>query len=265
MARIKRLSPSQQYLFEKVKKTSRERARQLVGRLPSRKRDALEKAQFKIQFAPIIVSLNLHEVVFNKEIISDLMDAERVYNVFEVAHSRMGSFPSAFRVRIMLEFKLYGATPDIQSVLGGMSNTEHPNYGLLDYCTDMPIGYSIVGQYGWYRFKLKDAVKSRCTFTPADSMHIGSDQTFVWEDIEGVLATRVPATGRYWFEHINSNSIPIDARGNATYIEAQILGGVFLKDDIDVLYFPETDQYNEPFFDALEELAATFGFELETY
>jgi len=112
---------------------------------------------------------------------------------------------------------------------------------------------------------LKENVKIRCTFTPADSFQITSDQVFVWDDIDGVLATKIPVSDSCWFEHIEKEILPMDDHGNTSYMEAQILGGVFLEDDVDMLYYPETDQFNEPFFKKLKRLEKDFGIELVPY
>jgi hypothetical protein len=90
----------------------------------------------------------------------------------------------------MAEFKIYGATPDVQLVLGRMSNTEHPNYAALDYIGD-PIAFASPAHYGWYRFRLIGDVRKRCTFTPSDAFVVEQHQVYIWDDIDGVLATKV--------------------------------------------------------------------------
>src|SRR5258708_1498897 len=169
------------------------------------------------------------------------------------------------RLRTMLEFKVYGATTNVQSILSGMSNTEHPNFGILDYFND-PIGISMLGTYGWYRFVLKKEIKwERSTFTPRDSVAVASSEVFTFEDIDAILATRPISGGKYWFEYVNEADVPIDDRGRFHYIEAQILGGVFLADDVDVLCYPDTDQFKHPFFENLQRFSTEFHIELKPY
>jgi hypothetical protein len=260
-----RMSASQRFLFDRVQKRGRRRARELVARLSRTERAELRLAKDKLIRSPIVVNLNLHQQVFGqRKLIESILEVRRIFNMFEIEHAQMGSDPSKFRVRVMLEFKLYGGTKDLQPVLGGMSNTEHPTYGLVDYM-DYPIGYSIVGFYGWYRFVLKHEVKQRTTFSPLDSMHIDNDQTFVWDDIDAVLATRVGEKQRYWFQYVNDRVIPFDSNGNVSYIEAQILGGVHLDKDMEALHHPHTDEFNQEMKKFLGELHTTFGFALEPY
>jgi hypothetical protein len=263
-----RLSASQAYLYRKIKGVSHQRANKVLkkAKLSDVQKEELTRAKQSLEESRIIVNLNLHESrIFGHKMIDSLSQSKRIYNLFEFTHAAMGNNPSAFRIRIMLEFKLYGGTTDIQPVLGGMSNTEHPNYGLLDYIDD-PIGYSLVGSFGWYRFVLKKEVRDRSTFSPLDSLYIGHNQTFTWDDIDGVLATKVSDPARFWFEHINNKTVPIDQRGNVSYIETQILGGVLLnKGDVEFLYHPETDQFNRPFMTKLERLARECNFELKPY
>src|SRR5258708_6679504 len=96
----------------------------------------------------------------------------------------------------------------VQSILSGMSNTEHPNFGILDYFND-PIGISMLGSYGWYRFVLKKEIKwERSTFTPRDSVAVASSEVFTFEDIDAILATRPISGGKYWFEYVNEADVP---------------------------------------------------------
>lgn len=262
----RRFSPSQTYLFNKVCATSRERADKVIKILePESLREELNLvAVEKLNQSRIVVNVNLQERIFGIPMIDSFLASKRLYNLFEIAHAAHEVNPCDLRMRVMLEFKLYGATRDLQTVLAGMSNTEHPNYGILDYRND-PIGLSALGFYGWYRFVLNNKAKERSTFTPADSFHVTSNQVFVWEDIKGVLATHVAPDRPYWFEYINEKAIPIDEYGTTSYIEAQILGGIFLKSDVDVLYYPETDQFNKEFFSKLKRLEEEFGIKLKPY
>jgi len=261
----KRFSPSQYYLYSKVHTTSRERADKVVQAFESGSpEEELSRAIEKLSQSRIVVNVNLQERIFGIPMIDSLLASKRLYNLFEIAHAAQEVNPCDLRMRVMLEFKLYGGTRDLQTVLAGMSNTEHPNYGILDYRND-PIGLSALGFYGWYRFILKDKVKKRSTFTPADSFHITPEEVFVWDDIDGVLATRVASGKPYWLECVNKNEIPIDEYGSTPYIEAQVLGGVFLENDVDVLYYPETDQFNREFFSKLKRFEEEFNIELKPY
>ena len=218
----------------------------------------------KLKLSRVVINVNLQERIFGIPMIDSLLASKRLYNLFEIAHAMHEVNPSELRMRTMLEFKLYGGTRDLQTVLAGMSNREHPNYGLLDYRND-PVGLSALGFYGWYRFVLKEIVKKRSTFTPADSFHITPEQVFTWNDIEGVLATQVGVGQPCWFDYVNREEIPIDEYGTTSYIEAQILGGVFLKDDVEMLYYPETDQFNKEFFAKLKCFEEEFEIKLEPY
>lgn len=261
----KRFSPSQYHLYSKVHTTSRGSADKVIKILELESfQGQLNYAIEKLNQSRIVVNVNLQARIFGIPMIESLLASRRLYNLFEIAHAAHEVNPCDLRMRIMLEFKLYGGTRDLQTVLAGMSNTEHPNYGILDYRND-PIGLSSLGFYGWYRFVLKKDVKGRSTFTPADSFHITSDQVFVWDDTDGVLATRVASNKPYWFEYVNQNEIPIDEYGTTSYIEAQILGGVFLENDVDMLYYPETDQFNKEFFAKLKRFEEEFKIKLKPY
>jgi len=261
----RRFSPSQYYLFSRVRATSHERASKITTDIEyENRRGQLNWAISKLDKARIVINVNLQEKIFGMPMIDSLLASERLYNLFEIAHAMHEVNPSELRMRTMLEFKLYGGTKDLQTVLAGMSNTEHPNYGTLDYRSD-PIGLSALGFYGWYRFVLKKKVRGRSTFTFADSFHITPEQVFVWDDIDGVLATRIAPNKPCWFEYVNRGEIPIDEYGSTPYIEAQVLGGVFLEDDVDVLYYPETDQFNKEFFAKLKRLEKEFKIKLEPY
>ncbi len=266
MDRRDRLSPSQYHLFQKILRTSKERANAVVknASLSSEQVTSLEQAKQDLKNSRIVVNLNLHERIFGAPMIDSLLASKRLYNLFEIAHAGEESHPSDLRMRIMLEFKLFGASLDVQTVLAGMSNTEHPNYGMLDYLNN-PIGLSLLGFYGWYRFVLKEKVRIRSTFTPPDSFQATPSQVFAWKDIDGVLAANVSETDSRWFEYVLKEILPMDNHGNTSYMEVQILGGVFLENDVDMLYYPETDQFNKPFFNKLKRLEKDFGIELVPY
>ena len=259
-----RHSPAQAYLYHKIQSVSRQRSDRILrqARLSAAQTAELALARQKLDLARIVVNLNLHERIAGRPIIDSLVDTGRIYNLFEIAQAAIGYNPSVLRLRIMLEFKLYGATSDLQDVLAGMSNVEHPNYGLFDYLAQ-PVGYSLVGFYGWYRFVLKSEVKRRSTFSPMDTKYTNADQTLVWNGIDGILATKIG--GRYWFEYVNDGTIPLSVQGNVSYIESQILGGVWMDNDVEALYYPQTDELNKPFFRKLEQLESMYNVQLISY
>jgi hypothetical protein len=261
-----RMSPSQKYLFKNVVSKKEERLKAVFEKaaLTVEQQSALEQARQRLDQSKIVVSLSLHERAFGAPLIDSLLDSGRLYNVFEIAHAGEMANPTRMRIRIMLEFKVYGGTNNIQSIFGGMSNTEHPNYGILDYFNH-PIGISMLGGYGWYRFICNNGVNYRSTFAPADSLYITPDQVFRFADIEGILASRPYPGSGYWFEYVNTGTVPIDQNGNPCYIEAQPLGGISLKKDVETLCHPETDKFNRPFFKKLQRLKKDFSVALNMY
>jgi hypothetical protein len=263
-----RMSPSQWYLFEKATALSCKNKEVAMRKLKlsSDQQSAFEEARKRLEDARIVVSLNLHEHVFKGPMIKSLLSSRRLYNIFEIAHAERANNPSRMRLRIMLEFKMYGGNNDVQNILSGMSNTEHPNYGILDYLHN-PVGISMLGNYGWYRFGLEYDVKKRSTYAPKDSLYIQPGQLFVWDDVDGLLATQPIKGGRRWFEYISQKQVPIDGNGNAYYIEAEPLGGIFIRKDGDVedLHYPETDQFNTEFFEELKKFDTEFGIDLKPY
>ncbi|TSC83530.1 MAG: hypothetical protein G01um101417_513 [Parcubacteria group bacterium Gr01-1014_17] len=100
------------------------------------------------------------------------------------------------------------------------------------------------------------------TFTPFDSFLIERDQVYVWDDIDGVLATKL--NGRFWFEYVLEGTEPVATREGVHYIEAQILGGVHLS-DINRLYYPVADQVDYGFFAKLKKFELDHGIELVHY
>ena len=249
-----------------MQEPSRERAEAITAAvgLTEEQDTALAQAKNRLQSARIAVNLNLHERIFGTSTLDRLLVSKRVFNRFEIEHALREVNPVPARIRLLAEFKLYGGTTGVQFILGGMSNTEHPNYGVVDYLGD-PIKSPVLGFYGWYRFYLKREARERSTFTAVDSAVVDSDHVFIWDDIDGVLAQRAGGTDRYWFEWINIPAIPMDEYGGVPYIEAQILGGVFLDRDVEILYYPETDELNRPFFRKLRRLAEECQFDLTSY
>lgn len=166
----RRLSQNQLHLLHAVRNKSRQRADEVLQKanLTSGQMEQLKLAKQKLEDARIVVNVNLLDILFGQPTIDSILHSGRLYNLFEIDHVFQNTNPSRMRIRLMAEFKIYGATPDIQLVLGRMANSEHPNYGALDFIRD-PIVFSSPAHYGGYRFGLIDKVKERCTFTPSDA------------------------------------------------------------------------------------------------
>ncbi len=88
------------------------------------------------------------------------------------------------------------------------------------------------------------------------------NQVFDWGNIEGVLATKV--SDKFWYEHALEGTEPFSAREGTYYIEAQILGGVWLS-DIEKIYYPVADQHNPHFFPKLRRFELDHGIRLVHY
>ncbi|OHA28557.1 MAG: hypothetical protein A3C08_02270 [Candidatus Taylorbacteria bacterium RIFCSPHIGHO2_02_FULL_47_18] len=116
--------------------------------------------------------------------------------------------------------------------------------------------------YGNYRFVLKKKFRVNTTFTPFDSLLVEREQVYVWDDIDGVLATKL--NGRFWFEYVLEGAEPVATRDGIHYIEAQIIGGVYLS-DITRLYYPVADQTDYEFFAKLERFEIDHGIQLVQY
>lgn len=257
----RRLSQNQLHLLHRVRDVSRQRADEVLrnANLTTQQMEELERAKQRLREARLVININRLEEIFRPKepVIDSILRSGRLYNLFEIDNVARDTNPSRIRSRLMAEFKIYGATPDVHLVMGRMSITEHPNYAALDYIGD-PIVFSSPAHYGRYRFRLENEVKRRCTFTPADGFVVELHQVYLWDDIDGVLATQVGFPPRYWFEWINLEQEPFGPDGSVAYIEAQILGGVFVDEDIEALYYPETDYFDNEFFPKLRRLARRF-------
>lgn len=262
---LARLSQNQLHLYENVRKTARRRANAAVraARLTPAQRQQIDRAKERLNDARLVINLDLMSEPFGIPIIDSLIESEKLYNIFEIELAARDVNPQLIRLRLMSEFKIYGATPDAHFVLGRMSNTEHPNYGSLDYIGD-PIAFSSSMHYGWHRLRLKRHIEQRCTFTPADSFMVRRNQVFTWDTIDGILATHTSFPPRFWFEFINQRREPFTPEGVASYIEFQVLGGVWLQ-DIDLIYYPSTQRFNREFFARFERLHEERGIELVGY
>lgn len=254
------MTPNQQQLFEGVRKESRYRAR-LVLQVAKLKKDQKRKfrlAKQKLEQASIVLNLDLREQYHDEKVIDSLLSIGRVLNLIEIGNFPGGIHDQRFRTRLLIEFKLYGATCDVQLIFGRMHDSERPNYGVLDYLSKAT-SVTTLGYYGHYRLVLKNELKNRSTFTPLDSFLSELDQVYVWEDIEGVLTTKLG--NKFWFEHIVAGTEPLSTAEGIHYIEAQILGGVHLS-YIARLYYPAADQLDHDFFAKLKRLELEHGIEL---
>lgn len=265
---LQRLSPVQRFLYEQVAKRSPIKADKVLqmARFSENKHKELADALRHIADARVVINVNLRARVHGRPLIDWLMQTKRLLNLFEVSYSHQDNRPVDLRRRLIAEYRLYSGNLKMQGVISAMSNTEHPHYGQLDYIGD-PVKLPSLGYFGLYRFVLKGEANARSTFTPDDSNNVESDQVFVWNNIEAVLATQI--TDKYWFEYINDNDVPIDEYGYIRYIEAQILGGIFLngngESDIEGLYYPETDEFDEEFFAKLIQLRDSYHIKLIPY
>ncbi len=264
MVEENRLTQYQQYLLDKVNRTSRRRASttRRKAHFTATQQNGLERAREKLGGARLVMNRNLRQMSILQPLIENLLRIPRFYSRMEIGDFPDGARDQNLRTRIMVEFKLYGATPDLQVVFSHMLDAERPLYASLDYI-DAPQSLAPLRHWGWHRFRLRNEVKERCTFTPSDSFFAEREQVFLWKDIDGVLAQRA-AGGRYWFEYINSALEPFSMVEGVGYIEAQILGGVTLA-DVDRLYYPEAEHLDMEFFSSLERLRDEYGIELIAY
>ena len=139
-----------------------------------------------------------------------------------------------------------------------MHDSERPNYGAVDYI-GIPTSLSPLVHWGYHRFILKNELRTNATFTPFDSFLAEQDQVYVWEDIDGVLATKL--NGRFWFDYVLDGTEPVATREGVHYIEAQILGGVHLS-DVTTLCYPVADQVDYEFFAKLKQFKIDHEIEL---
>ena len=149
MAVLDRLSPTQLFLFERVREASHQRAAEVVesANLSDEQLNMLWEAKEQIQAAQIAVNLNLHDRMLGTPIVDRLRISKRLFNRFEIEHAAREANPVPERLRLVTEFKLYGGTSNVQYIICSMTNTEHPNYGIVDYLGD-PITSPVLGFYG---------------------------------------------------------------------------------------------------------------------
>ena len=66
------------------------------------------------------------------------------------------------------------------------------------------------------------------------------------------------------FEYVNNRTEPVSPIHSLRYIEAQILGGVYIDEDVDRMYFPAADRFTD-FFPQMERLVRECDIELVPY
>lgn len=257
------LTANQKQLLEKVRMESRHRAQRVIQRakLRQNQKRKLRLARQKLEQSQIVVNINLHKRYRDENIIDNLLRIERTLNEIEIGDFLGGIHDQTLRTRLLVEFKLYGATQDLQVIFSHMHDSERPNYGAVDYL-GTPTSLSPLVHWGNHRFVLKNELKMSATFTPFDSFLVEREQVYVWDDIDGVLATKL--NGRFWFEYVLEEVEPVATREGVHYIEAQILGGVHLS-DITRLYYPIADQVDYGFFAKLKQFELDHVIELVHY
>lgn len=259
------LTENQKHLLEKVRVESRHRARRVIqlAKLRKNQKRKLRQARQKLEHSPLVLNMNLCKRYGHYTVIDSLLEIKRLMNLFETADFPDGIHDKQFRNRLLIEFKFYGAMRDLQLIFNHMHDSERPNYGAVDYL-GVPTSLGPLIHYGRHRFVLKDELKRRATFTPFDSFLAEREQVYVWEDIDGVLATKL--NGRFWFEYVLEGTEPVATREGVHYIETQILGGVYLSDMVQI-YYHASDRYDDggEFFAKLKCLELDYGLRLVQY
>ena len=266
-----RLSGQQRWLLENVRATGGKRSDRSIkrARLSQEQLDALAAALRRLQEDDVRIVINADlrrtNVGFSVSVMESLLATKRLLNRFEIEQAQQNTTSPNMVSRIMEEFLLYGATPDIIPVLALLPAAERPHYGALDFIGD-PRTLPMLGYYGPYRFRLKKTVLHRCTFTAGSIPLVPSDEVYVWEHIRGVLVRKFSSRRpvRFLFEYVNEREEPMESDNSLRYIEAQILGGVDLVEDVDRLYYPIADRYTS-IFSLMERLARDCDFELVPY
>ncbi|TSC73229.1 MAG: hypothetical protein G01um101470_210 [Parcubacteria group bacterium Gr01-1014_70] len=257
------LTENQKRFLEKVRMESRHRAQRVIqhAKLRKNQKRKLRLARQKLEHSDIVINLNLDKQYRDEKIIDSLLRIGRMFNRIEVEDFPDGIHNLTFRTRLLVEFKLYGATQDLQVIFSHMHDSERPNYGGLDYL-QTPTSIAPLRHYGHYRFVLKNELRINATFTPFDSFLVEREQVYVWDDIEGVLATKL--NGRFWFDYVLDEIEPVATDEGVHYIEAQILGGVHLS-DITRLYYPVVDQTDYAFFAKLKQFEIEHNIQIVQY
>lgn len=271
MESLKRLSASQLFLYNTIASTAADRARKSIQKvkLSDIQLENLKKAArlLMVDDVRIILNSDLQKIypVSNVAVIDGLMDTGRFLNRFEIEIANSTPLGPNMQSRIMEEFLLYGAKPELISTLTLLPAGERPNYGALDFIGN-PGVLPMLGYYGPYRFRLKKETVRRSTFTAGSIATTPSSEVYTWDTIEGVLVSTFDTNGgkRFLFEHVIEKMETIDYIYQLVYIEAQILGGVFLTRDVDLLHYPSVDRYST-FYPKLQELSERFEIPLQPY
>ncbi len=211
----------------------------------------------------IAVNANLRLRVHKETLAEALRVGGRMLNLFELDTALGNQEDYSMRLRLLKEFRIYGAKQRVENVLAYLPDDEHPIYGILDYLGDP---FKMRGtHYGVYRFILKREFLERSTFTRGDSFGIESEDVFCWRDILGVLASQThPLDSQRWYEYVKSGLAPSFSSSEPLYIETQVLGPVHLV-DVENLYYPCHDTVDPWFMGVLESLAETYHFTLSHY
>ncbi|MDP3772573.1 MAG: hypothetical protein Q8Q94_04365 [bacterium] len=271
MPEARRLSDSQLWLLENVATTSARRADRRVkrARLSAEQQEELAAAIEYLQRdeVRIVINADLRRVHagFSASVIEGFFATRRLLNRFEIEQAQQNTASPNMTGRIMEEFLLYGATPDIIPVLALLSAAERPHYGALDFLGD-PRTLPMLGFYGPYRLRLKKEAVNRSTFTAGSIPLIPSSEVYVWKDIRGVLVRKftMQRPPRFLFEYVNNKTESVGAISSSRYIEAQILGGVHMDEDVDRMYFPAADRFTD-LFPQMERLVRECNIELVPY
>lgn len=257
------MTANQQKLFDLVKSKGQQRVQEVMrqANLDTVQRQELLEAKRKLESAILIRHMHLRKRFQGRTALRRLLNTGRIEHWFELGDFPGGFRDSDFRRRLINEFKIYGASREVQILFDYLPDSDRPIFGALDYIGKRA-SFSPLGHFGHYRFELKFELKSRATFTPSDSAMAELDQVYTWDGIEGVLATK--PNEHFWFEYILSSSDPFSKEGRINYIEVQILGGVMLS-DIARLHYPTSDQFDRHFFADLRRLERSHDIELIGY
>lgn len=268
---LHRLSASQQFLYNTIASTSVERTKVNVqkSQLTVSQAKKLQETVRLLQSdqTRIIANVDLQKIypASGLSVIDGLMEMGRFLNRFEIELASSNPLGPNMLSRIMEEFVLYGAKSELIYVLALLPAGEHPFYGALDFIGN-PGSLPMLGYYGPYRFRLKKETVGRSTFTAGSMAVIPSNEVYTWNSIEGALVMPFTTNGstRFLFEYIIDKLESIDYSNQFVYIESQTLGGILLKEDIDLLYYPAVDRYSN-FFPKLEKLSEQFAIPLQSY
>lgn len=211
----------------------------------------------------IAINSNLRLRVNKDTIAEALLLGGRLLNSFELDAALENKDEYQMRLRLLKELRIYGARQGAEVILAHLPDDEHPIYGILDYVGDP---FKMRGTYyGPYRLILKRDFIERSTFTHADSYGTESEDVFCWEDIAGVLIKQPHLLDpQRWYEYVEKRDVPEVSPTIPAYVEAQVLGPIYLK-DVEKLYYPCHDMLDTWFMGVLTSLAEKYGFVLAHY